>query len=363
MAKDYYKILGVDKNATDEQIKKAYRKAAVKWHPDRWTDKSESERKNAEEKFKEAAEANEVLSDPDKRAKYDRYGENWEQMGGGFGPGGFNMDIGDIIRKMHGGHNPFSDFFGEGFNSGQHSNGPIPGQTVQMRYEIGINEIFNGLSKEIKVNVKGRCKECNGTGGSAEVCEHCHGTGYIQNTQYTAFGMISNSGPCPYCHGSGRIIKKKCHKCQGTGKVDIERKIKLNIQPFIRNGSTLKYTGMGYESNDKNGVNGDLIIQVIYNIDTSKYNISGNTVYENIKVPYYDCILGTTIKHTLPNNKKVDVVVKPLTTDGDNIILNKEGLNGGNYIFVVTPELPKRSISTKLSDKEKKLLEQIKKLH
>ena len=362
MAKDYYKILGLKKDATDEEIKKAYRKAAIKWHPDRWTNKSEKERKEAEEKFKEAAEANEVLSDPNKRSKYDRYGENWEQMGGGFGPGGFSMDINDIIRKMHGGGSPFDDFFDNGFGR-NHQRGPIPGQTVQMRYEVNINDIFNGLTKELKINVKGRCKECNGTGGSVEVCPHCQGSGYIQNTQYTAFGMISNTGPCGYCHGSGRIIKKKCNNCKGTGKVDIERNIKLNIKPFVRNGSTLKYTGMGYESNDEKGSNGDLIIQIVYNIDQTKYRIEGNNVYEKIEVPYYDCILGTEIKRKLPNNKEVIVKVKPLSNDGDNIILNNEGLNGGNYIFVISPQLPKRSITTKLLDKEKELLEKIKKLH
>ena len=362
MAKDYYKILGIDKNATDDQIKKAYRKAAVKWHPDRWTNKSEKERKNAEEKFKEAAEANEVLSNPDKRAKYDRYGENWDQMGGGFGSGGFSMDINDIIRRMQGGGSPFDDFFDNGFGRHQ-QRGPIPGQTVQYRYEVNINDIFNGLSKEIKINVKGRCKDCNGTGGTVEVCEHCHGTGMISNTQYTSFGMMTQQSPCPYCHGSGKIIKKKCNTCNGSGKIDITRNIKLNIKPFVRNGSTLKYTGMRYESNDKNGANGDLIIQIIYNIDQSKYRIEGNTVYEKINVPYYDCILGCEIKTKLPNNKEVTVNVKPLANDGDTVILANEGLNGGNYIFVISPQLPKRTISNKISDKEKELLKQIKKLH
>lgn len=361
MAKDYYKILGIDKSASEDDVKKAYRKAAIKWHPDRWTNKSEKERKNAEEKFKEAAEANEVLSDPDKRAKYDRYGENWEQMGGGFGPGGFSMDINDIIRKMHGMGPSFDDFFDNGFGRGHR--GPIPGQTVQMRYEIGIDEIFNGLSKEIKVNVKGRCKECDGQGGSVEVCSHCGGTGMISNTQYTSFGMMTQQSPCPYCHGSGKHITKKCTNCNGTGKIDITRNIKLNIKPFVRQGSTLKYTGMGYESNDKNGPNGDLIIQIIYNIDQTKYRIDGNTVYEKIEVPYYDCILGTDIKKTLPNNKEVTVNIKPLSNDGDTVVLNNEGLNGGNYVFVISLQLPKRSITNKLSNKEKELLEKIKKLH
>ena len=359
MAKDYYKILGVDKNATEDQIKKAYRKAAVKWHPDRWTDKSEKEKKNAEEKFKEAAEANEVLSDPDKRARYDQFGENWDQMNGGFSSG-FDIDIDDIIRKMHGGHSPFEDFFGRSNNQNR---GPQPGQTVQMKYEIGIDEIFNGLSKEIEITVQGRCKDCNGTGGESQTCKYCNGKGMITQTQYTAFGMMSNSSPCPHCHGTGKLITKKCNKCNGTGRISIKRKIKLNINPFVRNGSTLKYTGMGYESHDQNGVNGDLIIQVIYNIDNSKYNIVGNNVYEKLEIPYYDCILGCEKEVILPNHKKEKITIKSQSIEGDNVILNGKGINGGNYIYVISPKLPSRSITNKISDKEKELLNKIKKLH
>jgi DnaJ-class molecular chaperone len=125
----------------------------------------------------------------------------------------------------------------------------------------------------------------------------------------------------------------------------------------------MRFTGMGYESKDPKGLNGDLIIQIIYNIDSNKYVIKGNTIYEKISIPYYDCILGCTKKVKLPNNKEKEITIKPLTNHGDNVILNGEGINGGQYIYVVEPELPKRTLSSKLSNEEKELLEKIKKLH
>ena len=346
MAKDYYKILGIDKNATEDEIKKAYRKAAVKWHPDRWTDKSEKERKEAEDKFKEITEANNVLSDPDKRAKYDKFGDNWEQAHG------FDFDFGGFGDIM-------DDFFGRHHKQ----RGPYPGQTITMNYYIDIHDIFNGVNKDIEIDVDVRCPSCNGTGGESETCSHCHGTGMISRTNKTPFGIISQESPCPYCHGLGRIIKKTCSDCHGSGMKKKTRKIKLNIKPFTQNGYPMKFTGMGYESKDPKGLNGDLIIQVIYNIDSKKYVIQGNNVYEKITVPYYDCILGTTMKVKLPNNKEKVITIKSLSNHGDNVVLYNEGINGGQYIFVIEPELPKRTLSSKLSNEEKELLEKIKKLH
>lgn len=357
MAKDYYKILGVDKNADEAQLKKAYRKKSIEWHPDKWQDKSEAERKKAEEQFKLVAEAYDCLKDPDKRARYDQFGENWEQMsqGGDFGGfGGFE----DIMKHMGGGM--FNDFFGGGR---QQNRGPIPGQSVQTQYEIGINEIFNGLNTKFEFEVNGRCTSCNGTGGESEICSHCHGSGIITTTQRTAFGMFTQQSDCPYCHGTGKIIKKKCPNCNGTGIKRIKRTVNLNIKPFTSNGHIMKFTGMGYESKDPHGLNGDLLVQIIYKIDTNKYAIQGNTVYEKIKVPYYDCILGTKVDVILPNNEKNTIEVKPLSQEGDQIILNNKGINGGKYIYIVSIDMPKHSISTKLNNKEKQLLEDIKKLH
>ena len=356
MAKDYYKILGVDKNATDEEIKKQFRKQSIKWHPDRWTSKSEKEQKEAEEKFKEVAEAYSVLSDPEKKAKYERYGDKWEQMSGG---GGFGDDIEEIMRNMHGGM--FNDFFGNPF--GRRKSGPESGKTIQMQYPITIEEIYKGVSKDIEVDVQVRCKTCSGTGGDTEVCPNCKGQGVITHTQYSPFGTISQQTVCPSCHGTGKKIVKKCSDCNGTGFKTEKRKIKLSISPFTANHTIKKYTGMGYESKDKNGVNGDLIIQVVYDIDSSKYAISGNDIYEKITIPYYDCILGTTKKVKLPSGKEKEIKINPLAQEGDKVILQKEGIGYGNYIFIISVGMPKRSISSKLNEKEKDLLEQIKKLH
>ena len=357
MTKDYYKILGVDKNADETQLKKAYRKKSIEWHPDKWQDKSESERKKAEEQFKLVAEAYDCLKDPDKRARYDQFGENWEQMNQGSNFGGFD-DFEDIMSHMGGGM--FNDFFGR---RTQQNRGPQPGKTVQTQYEIGINEIFNGLNTKFEFEVNGRCTSCNGTGGESETCSHCHGSGVISTTQRTAFGIITQQSGCPYCHGTGKIIKKKCPDCNGTGIKRIKRTVNLNIKPFTPNGHVMKFTGMGYESKDLHGLNGDLLVQIIYKIDTNKYAIQGNTVYEKIKIPYYDCILGTKVNVTLPNNEKNTIEVKPLSQEGDQIVLNNKGINGGKYIYIVSIDMPKHNISTKLNNKEKQLLEDIKKLH
>ena len=350
MGQDYYKILGVNKNATEDEIKKAYRKAAKEYHPDKFAGKSERERKEAEDKFKDISSAYEVLSDKDKRAKYDQFGDNWDKVGDGFsgfeGFSGFDDIMGDFFGHRH-----------------QQPRGPQPGNTVTMNYHVDINDIFNGVNKDIEIQVDARCSTCNGTGGDSDTCPHCNGTGVITRTNRTPFGMITQQSACPYCHGLGRIIKKTCSDCHGTGFKKKTRKIKLNIKPFVQNGHQMRFTGMGYESKDPKGLNGDLIIQVIYDIDSNKYVIQGNSIYEKIKVPYYDCILGTNMKVTLPNHKEKEITIKPLTNYGDNIILNGDGINGGQYIFVVEPELPKRSLTTKISNEEKELLEKIKKLH
>lgn len=356
MAKDYYKILGIDRSASQDDIKKAYRRAAVKWHPDKFTSKSESERKQAEDKFKEITEANEVLSDPDKRSRYDQFGENWDKFNGGTSQGGFgpDIDLNEIMRHMHNMHG-FSSFFDDDMQTQQ----APQGYNVKYTYEMSISDIFNGVNKEIEFNVKVRCKTCHGTGGDSEICPYCHGTGMITNTQRTPFGIISNSQPCQHCHGSGKIIKSRCKDCNGEGLINSKRKVKLNIRPFAKNGEVITYRGLGYESPVANGQNGDLLIQVIYNIDTSKYYIDNmNNIYEKIHVQYYDCILGKTIKVRIPNNKEYDLVIPSLSKEGTNIQLKNAPLNNSKYIFVINVDFPSR-----ISDKEKDLLNSIKKLH
>lgn len=342
MNKDYYKILGVGRDASDSDIKKAYRKAAIKWHPDKWTSKSESEQKHAEEMFKSVAEAYDVLSDKDKRAKYDRFGENWDKIAS---EGEF--DFGS-----------FSDFFSTWGKNRRYD--PEPGTSIKARINLDIKDIFCGTEKDLNVNVNVRCHECNGSGGDKETCPYCHGTGMITETQH--FGphqVFQTSRPCGHCNGQGFILKNACKSCNGTGFERKTRNVHVNIMPGTRNGQTYVYKGMGYESQDPSGKTGDLIVECVYNIDNNKYAIHGNDVYEKIDVPYYDCILGCDIDVTLPNGKKSKINIKQCSKSGDRSVLYNKGIGGnGNYIFIINATLP-----THISSEESKMLEKIKKLH
>jgi len=345
MSKSFYEILGVDKNATQDQIKKAYRKAAIKWHPDKFSKKSEAERKEAEEMFKKIAEANDVLSDPDKRSRYDQFGDNWDKMGDGWGAS-TGFDMGDIFGNFFGGHRH------------QQPRGPEPGATIQTKINVTIEDIFNGDTRTLEVKVNKRCPECKGEGGETKTCPHCNGTGMVTDVQRTPFGIIQNSHPCNHCGGTGKTFTKRCSKCNGSGFVQKTETIKINIRPGVQNGEQVKYSGMGYESKDPRGANGDLIVQFIYSIDTNKYIVQGNTVYEKLNVPYYDCIIGKTVKRKLPNGKEVEVTIKPYSKDGDKIPLYGKSINGGAYIYIVSIEMP-----THISNEEQKLLKEIQKLH
>lgn len=350
---NYYDILGVSKNATDAEIKKAYRKAAVKWHPDRWSNKSKEEQKKAEEMFKQVAEANEVLSDPDKRSRYNRFGDNWDKVNTGGFSSSFDadgMDLGSFFRNMHHGFSGFGNFTQQG---------PEPGATIKARIYVDINDIFNGNTRELDVKVEVRCKDCHGSGGDKETCPHCHGTGYMRTRQQ--FGpnqFVETTRPCEHCGGIGYTFKKKCHTCKGEGVTYTTKRVTVNIPAGVRNSQTIKFAGMGYESKDPKGQTGDLIVECIYNIDNTKYAYDGYNLYENLSVPYYDCIIGTTKKVKLPNGKEYDITIKPHSQNGDKITLYNKGINGGNYVFYINNELP-----TNISKEEEQLLKEIQKLH
>lgn len=351
MSKNYYDILGVSKGASDQEIKKAYRKLAAKWHPDKWGNKSESEQKEAEAKFKEINEANECLSDPEKRKHYDTFGsmEGFGQDGfqGGFsGFGGFNM--GDMFGDM------FNMFSGRGSNNQR--NRKTVGQTIQVNVSLSIEEIFNGIHREIEYTTLERCSECNGEGGKGvKLCPHCNGTGMITDVKRTPFGISQSMHPCPHCNGTGKTMEHKCSKCNGAGLQKVTKKVYIDQAGGIENGSMMKYAGMGCQAKEVNSIDGDLIIVFNHKYDNNKYQVRGNTVYELIDIPYYDCILGTTFKHKLPNNKEVNVNVPQCAQDGQQIILNGVGINHSNYIIVVKVKMP-----THIANKERELLEQIK---
>ena len=350
MNKDLYEILGISRTASEDEIKKAFRKLSLKYHPDRQGGKSEKEKKEAEEKFKEISAAYSILSDPQKKQQYDQFGtiDGMDTNMEGF-------DISELLKRMHQGFGGmFNDFFGG--ESQPRRNAPQKGTSIRMQINVGIEEIFNGnINKEVKYDIDARCPDCHGNGGeSQQTCQHCHGTGVITDVQKTAWGLFQNERRCPYCGGTGIEIKNKCKKCNGTGFVRKESSVNLSVSNF-RDGQQIMFRGKGYESKNEGMPNGDLMIILSFNVDNKKYAINGNTIYEKIDVPYYDCILGNTIEHKLPNNKIVKITIPSGTQEG-NHIHTSERFNGMGYVPIVHVTIP-----TYIRDKEKNLLEQLRK--
>ena len=357
--KDLYEILELDKNATDKQIKANYKRLALKYHPDRQGGKSESEKKAAEEKFKEIGFAYSILSDPEKKQRYDQFGitDDQQQMGGGFDPseifkhfmGGFGSMFGDDDDN-----DPFGSFFGRGRRQ-QQPRGPQKGQSIRMQIGVGIEEICNGVHRDIEYDIKAKCSKCGGKGGEGvETCPHCHGTGMITETQRHGFSIIQNSHPCQYCGGTGQTIKSKCKNCNGTGFEIKTVKVKVDIPGGFDNGYQMMFNSKGYESKD-GGPTGDLLLDFIYQYDTTKYSIQGNTIYEIIEIPYYNCILGCEKEVTLPTNEKIKIKVPEYSKDNTLVMTNKR-FGKMNYCYVVRVKMP-----TYIRDKEKDLLKQIQK--
>ena len=262
--RDYYEVLGVSKGASDEELKKAYRKMAKQYHPDRNPGDTE-----AEAKFKEANEAYEILSNPEKRSRYDQFGHagvdpNYGAGGGGFG--GFDMgdmDLGDIFGSIFGGG--FGGGFG-GFGGGSaRRNGPRKGENVRVGVTITFHEAAFGCEKEITVSRVESCDACKGSGcepgTTAETCSHCKGTGTVRTAQRTPFGMMQSTQECPNCHGTGKIIHQPCSKCRGNGVVRKQKKVAVNIPAGIDDDQTISLRGQGHAGSN-GGPAGDLLITV-----------------------------------------------------------------------------------------------------
>lgn len=344
MEKDFYSILEINRDASENDIKKAFRKLSVKWHPDKWANSSENEKKIAEEKFKEINEAYQVLSDPQKKSNYDHFGNpDGMGMGGGFDP--------------FGGFNPFDIFRNRGFGGGGFNRGPEPGATINYKIGLNIEEIFKGCKKTIKYQRVKRCSSCNGEGGTGvKTCPHCHGTGILTQVQRTQFGMIQNSGPCPHCNATGKIVEHTCKECNGKGLYETSETVEVNINPGMKQGQTITISEKGYESKDKNGKNGDLILTISYDIDQKRYAIRGNDVFELISIPYYKAILGGKITRKLPTEQEVTFEIPKCSQHEKQISLAGKGLNGGRYIYVLQIKMP-----DKISEKVEKLLKEIEK--
>lgn len=348
--RDYYEVLGVDKNADEATIKKAYRTLAKKYHPD-----MNPGDKEAEAKFKEVNEAYDVLSDPDKKAKYDQYGHAAfdPSAGGGAGFGGFGdfggFDINDI----------FSSFFGGASGGSTRRNGPVRGDDITVRLTISFEESVFGCKKEVSYNKIQKCADCSGTGAakgsSPKTCSACGGSGQVRVQQRTPFGIMQTQKTCDTCHGTGKIIENKCPNCRGTGFVRVPKKLEVNIPAGIDDGQQLSLRYQG--SDGMNGGNaGDLYI-IISVRPHSIFERDGDDLYCEVPITYAEATLGAEIeiptlegsmKYTIPEGTQTGTV---FTLRNKGVTRVNSKVRGNLYITVVV-EVPKN-----LTSEQKNLLE------
>lgn len=346
-AKNYYEILGVEKTATADELKLAYRKLAKKYHPDMYVSASEQEKKDAEAKFKDINHAYEVLSDPQKRAAYDTYGdENGPQAGAGFGgfsggAGGFGFDMDDIFSSIFSG-------FGGGSSRAQRANAPQRGQDILVGVNLTFEEAAFGTQKTVNVKRVENCPDCKGTGakdGTAfKVCSQCKGSGRVTMTQRTPFGQVSTQGVCPTCHGTGKIITDKCTSCGGVGRFEKVREVKVNIPAGIDSGQRIRYDNEGHAGSN-GGEKGGLYVEV--RVAPHKlFSRNGFDVLLELPISIVDATLGTTIEvPTLYGNKEVKI---PEGTQSGTVFTIKnygikklKGTGKGDMFVKVVVEVPK----------------------
>ena len=370
MAKrDYYEVLGVDKKASAADIKKAYRKLAIQYHPDRQSDKSDAEKKEAEEKFKEAAEAYSVLSDDTKRQQYDQFGFDGPNMGGGFGGGGGfgDFDINDILNSVFGGGGfggGFDSFFG-GSGRGR-SRGPrvYKGADLRLKVHLTLEEVNSGVTKKFKVRKDVCCPDCKGTGSAdgsgSESCSQCQGSGVVYRTQRSMFGMMQTQAECPGCGGEGQIIKNKCKRCQGTGVVKDDDIVEVNIPAGVADGMMLTVQGKG-NAGPRNGVAGN--IQVYVEEEEHKTFVrDGQDLIYNLLLDFPTAALGGDVEIPTIEGGKVKIKIEPGTQPGKTLRLRAKGLPAvqgygsgrGDLLVNISIYVPKT-----LSKDEKKALEQL----
>ncbi len=351
--RDYYEVLGVDKNADDAALKKAYRVLAKKYHPDMNPGDAE-----AEKKFKEASEAYAVLSDPEKRRQYDQFGHAaFEGGAGGGGFGGFDFnsaDFGDIFGDI------FGDFFG-GRRSARGNNGPMKGANIRTSVRITFEEAVFGVDKEIELTLKDECKTCHGSGAKAgttpETCQKCGGKGQVVFTQQSFFGTVRNVQTCPDCNGTGKVIKEKCPDCHGSGYIASRKKIQVSIPAGIDNGQSVRIREKG-EPGTNGGPRGDLLVEVIVGRHPI-FQRQDYDIYSNVPVSYAVAALGGEVVVDTVDGKVI-YEVKPGTQTDTRVRLKGKGVptlrnkevRGDHYVTLViqTPE--------KLSHEAKELLKQ-----
>ncbi|MCH5331691.1 MAG: molecular chaperone DnaJ [Alistipes sp.] len=359
--RDYYEVLGVDKNADADTIKKAYRKAAIKYHPD----KNPGD-KEAEEKFKEAAEAYDVLSNEEKRARYDRFGH--AGMGGaasgaggfgGFSGGGFSMeDIFSQFGDIFGGH--FGGGF-SGFGSGHRGQRVNRGGDIRIKVKLTLAEIASGTTKKVKINKDIACDKCGGTGAEGSngftTCPTCNGSGYVMRVENSFFGRMQTQSVCPKCGGEGRIVTSPCSKCHGEGTVRESEIVEIQIPAGVGEGMMLTVSGKGNAARH-GGVNGDLLV-VIEEVQNPQFVRDGEDLIHNLNITVTTAMLGGEVEvPTIEGKAKIKIA--PGTHAGKILRLRGKGLpsvNGygrGDILAVVDITIP-----SKLSSQEKKIVEQL----
>lgn len=352
MSKNYYEILGVAKTATAEELKKAYRKLALKYHPDKGGGAE------AEKQFKEVNEAYQVLSDDNKRRQYDQYGQvfgNGQQTGPGFG--GFDFsgaegfgDFGDI----------FETFFGGGARSGKRRSKSdiLRGEDVELVMELNFEEAIFGGDKTILLNLETTCRECSGIGSTTKkqvTCEKCGGSGRVELTRQTMFGAIRQSQTCPNCRGIGELPEKECRTCHGSGRVKQQKEIKLKIPAGIDEGQTIRVQGAG-NVGLRGGTAGDLYVTVKVR-PSREYRRSGFDLYKTITVPFTTVALGGSVKvDTL--HGALNVKIPPATKAGEVLKVKGHGVphegSKGNLYLQVDIDVP-----TRMTIKQRKLLQEL----
>ena len=363
--KDYYGILGVDKNASQEDIKKAYRKLALKYHPDKQSGKSEKEAKEAEEHFKEVNEAYQVLSDENKRKQYDTFGtvdgnfDSW--MSGEDAMAEFMKHFGSF-----GGFGGFGDDIFGGFGMGRQVE---KGGTIKLNVNVTVGEVYRHSTKTVKYDRYKRCDACNGSGALNHemiTCPHCNGKGVYVRTEMRGFAAFKEITNCPYCNGKGTYPKKRCPNCNGSGLVRREDEYIFNIPYGVFTGGVIKVNGKGNASKSENGIDGDLVL--IFNVKeedgfyTTNENGDPFQLSYNLEVPILDCITGGTVTFKHLNGKQYTVNIRQGTKDGHRIkiqglgLTHSDGLYKGDLIIVVKQIMP-----NSLSKKEKELIDKLRK--
>ncbi len=353
--RDYYEVLGVSKNASEDEIKKAYKKMAIKYHPDR-----NPGDKEAEEKFKEAAEAYDVLRDPQKRARYDQFGPEGVNGTGGFGGGGMNMDdIFSMFGDIFGGRGGFGGFGG----GGRPRKPQYRGGDLRLKVRLTLQEIATGVTKKFKVKKKVTCSHCHGSGaegsGATEACPTCHGSGYVIKTQQSIFGMMQTQTVCPTCGGEGTVIKNKCKECGGEGVVNGEEVVEVKIPAGVGDGMVVTVTGKGHAAR-RNGVPGDIQVYIEEETDKNLLREDNNLIY-NLLLDIPTAALGGDAE--IPTiDGKVKIKIEPGTQPGKVVRLRGKGLPAvqgygygtGDLIVNISVYIPET-----LTKEERKFLEEM----